>query len=468
MGTKGVDLSRISKLLVDREEADPARVMADRRAFSVIIRAGAELASSRDQQLALLTAVGLANRCFPGAVRVQAPAVSLNAPVLVPNGRAAILADAISEAGGATVFAAALGMNSACILLGDVADAPDALRVTFDGWVAMVGPCASTPRLPERSYCALSPIQAAALAVSEIFMRFANVDITAGRRTVGLSLWRPDLDPMLPEALGVALEYLPASAWVLGLGHLGNAYLWALAALPYGDTSAISFFLNDFDRVEAENAETGVLFQAADAGRLKSRVAADWLEARGFRTRLVERRFDEHFRWQDSEPAFALCGFDNNNSRRNLPGAGFRFVVSTGLGGTATNFDAIGLNTVPNGRAPEDIWPADTAREEMARAEFMASTNKAYEKLGHDICGRARLAGKSVAVPFVGMTAACLAIAEALRLLHGGPKFTNLKVRLGRLAERASISPCSYEIVQLSGIDIAPVGIVSNAVDNLQ
>ena len=75
-----------------------------------------------------------------------------------------------------------------------------------------------------------------------------------------MSLWRPDLDIDDPEALGIPVEYLPRELWVLGLGHLGNAYLWSLATLPYEDPKAVEFALFDFDKVEKDNVETGVIF----------------------------------------------------------------------------------------------------------------------------------------------------------------------------------------------------------------
>src|SRR3712207_8593817 len=38
-----------------------------------------------------------------------------------------------------------------------------------------------------------------------------------------------------------------------------------------------------------------------------------------------------------------------------------------------------------------------------------------------DLCGMTLLAGRAVGAPFVGAAAATLALAEVLRLLHGGP-----------------------------------------------
>ena len=58
----------------------------------------------------------------------------------------------------------------------------------------------------------------AALALSELFLSFAGISVEATRRTVGLSLWRPDLEMSDPEALGIPVEYLPRQLWLLGLG----------------------------------------------------------------------------------------------------------------------------------------------------------------------------------------------------------------------------------------------------------
>lgn len=47
-----------------------------------------------------------------------------------------------------------------------------------------------------------------------------------------------------------------------------------------------------------------------------------------------------------------------------------------------------------------------------------------------DKCGVTLLAGKAVGAPFVGAVAACLAISELLRLLHGGTVFELIDVDL--------------------------------------
>lgn len=66
----------------------------------------------------------------------------------------------------------------------------------------------------------------------------------------------------------------------------------------------------------------------------------------------------------------------------------------------------------------------------------LASKNPAYSQLSSDECGRAELAGKSIAVPFVGAAAATLILAEAIRLLHDGPAYTDIKLVLSDLDRR--------------------------------
>jgi hypothetical protein len=234
--------------------------------------------------------------------------------------------------------------------------------------------------------------------------------------------------------LGVRVKILPSELWVLGLGHLGNAFLWATATLPYAQPSGVKLFLNDFDRVERENVETGLIFDEKSIGRYKTRVCSDWLEQLGFQTKLVERRFDSTFRCRADEPRLALCGFDSNPARRDLATAQFLRVIESGLGGTANNFDAISTHTLPNLRAPCELWPDLAKEEEEKRIQYqerIACENSAYSRLGQDDCGRYELAGKAIAVPFVGATAASLVIAEAIRLLHGGMACTDIKLRLG-------------------------------------
>jgi len=453
-------LSRISKLFVDGGEISAADALARRERHRIIIKCGTDVTRSRTLQLAVLTAANIAGRCFPGAVRFFLDPGLAEAPLLIWPRLETTFGAALAEIAGAESL---VGSNDAeearhILLFGKATAARAALRVTFDGWVAKVGPIDKVERLQEREFCALAGTLAGALAISEVFLSFAGLNIEAARRSIGLSLWRPDLPPDDPSAIGVPVQFLPGELWVLGLGHLGNAYLWALAALPYANPTDAEIYLNDFDIVEPENCDTGIIFGSRDVSALKTRVCAVWLERRGFRTRLIERPFDSNCRCRtvrpQIEPRLALCGFDSNPARRDLETADLR-VMESGLGGTKDNFDTISFHALPNPRPVAELWP-DLRQEEQARQQDhfdrVARENHAYAELSDDACGRAELAGKSVAVPFVGAIAATLVLAEVLRLLHEGPIYADIKIVLSDLERLFAETTRNYGALDLVGL----------------
>src|SRR6266568_6112957 len=288
--TSKMRLSRISKLFVDGGDISAADALARRRQHRIVLKCGADVAQSRTLQLAVLTAANIASRCFPGALQFSLDAGLADAPLLVWPQLKTTFGAALTEIVAVDNLAETGDADEPrhILLFGTATAARDALRVTFDGWVAKTGPAEKVERLQEREFCALAGILAGALAISEVFLSFAGLNIEAARRIVGLSLWRPDLPPSDPHAVGVPVQFLPSELWVLGLGHLGNAYLWALAALPYANPAAAQIYLNDFDVVEPENFDTGMIFGCGNADILKTRICDKWLERRGFRTQLIE------------------------------------------------------------------------------------------------------------------------------------------------------------------------------------
>lgn len=448
MGAFDSEISRISKLVIDRDQADPAKVLAQRRAYALTLACGDDVASSYTLQLAVLTAAATACRCFPGAVRAVVSPTLAAASLLIWPWLGISFGQALTEILGPGNVAASPASTPRALVFGDAVARAGALRVTFDGWIALVGPGHTVVRLPERQYFPTVGVLAGSLAVSELFLSFADINLEATRRPVGLSLWRPDLSISDPEALGIPVQYLPKELWLWGLGHLGNAYLWSLATLPYADPKAVEFALLDFDKVVKDNVETGVLFAEHLVNRFKAHACDHWLGEHGFsQSRLVERRFDTTFKLQDDEPKMALCGFDTNPARRDMKDAGFMRVIEAGLGGTANNFDTISFHTLPNPRPVDELWPDLTEEDKRmleAEQERTASQNAGYRTLANDVCGRRDLAGKSVAVPFVGTTAASLVIAEAVRLLHDGPAYHDIRLSLGSLGRRSTLPNSVY------------------------
>ena len=130
----------------------------------------------------------------------------------------------------------------------------------------------------------LAPMLAAALAVNEAFLFARQETPAAGRRMLGLSLWRPDplSDWLVREENEPALRFLPSRLWLIGLGHLGQAYLWALGLLPYPKPSGLELVLQDVDVITPSTESTSILSNANLVGQKKTRAMAAWAENRGF------------------------------------------------------------------------------------------------------------------------------------------------------------------------------------------
>ncbi len=93
---------------------------------------------------------------------------------------------------------------------------------------------------------------------------------------------------------------------------------------------------------------------------------------------------------------------------------------------------------ISNERSTEDLWPdLDPAELDKLRKrqEALARQNAAYGNLAEDECGRVVLAVKSIAVPFVGVTASTLVVAEFLRVLLGGPAYGPSEAAIGNIQD---------------------------------
>ena len=234
-------------------------------------------------------------------------------------------------------------------------------------------------------------VAAAGIAVAEAF-QWRRHDLRAGRRRQGLSLWRPDLEWLSEDALGPDdVDIGPSRLWIVGLGHLGQAYLWDRGLLPWRDPGEVSLLLQDNDRITKANESTGLLIQPDKyVGRPKARALAEVLEDRGFRTRVSERRLELGHGPVGDEPRLALVGVDNPETRLSLSDAGFEGVIDAGLGGGPVHYLDMQTHTFPAGRRSDEV----RAWGERVRAGGEALMSlPAYVKMAEasgDRCGTVR------------------------------------------------------------------------------
>lgn len=452
-------MHRLAKMAMDAGEvASPEEAVALFSRYRLRIHLGYGWANTLAGQACFLTALNTAVRAFLGGVEVCGDlGFTLDVPLY--QGRGAL--DVAEELGATVVNSTATELPTLVLGVVPNGELPAfCVQLSWDHWRFEVAPAKAGGCLTCEGDNPLAGIGAAALGVNEAFMYVRGDLPEAGYRSVGMSLWNPlaIADWRDDVHKGPFLAYLPKSLWLVGLGHLGQAYVWALGMLPYPVDGRPHLVLQDFDRVARSNLSTCLMLWAADLLKPKVRAVAGRLEAAGFTTALVERRFGPGHRVMVDEPTTALFGVDNVTARRDLDTAEFSLVVEAGLGSGYRDFRNIRLHTFPGVRLPSQVWKAEST------AEAAIELNATYKRLADerkDMCGMTLLASRAVATPFVGALAATLALAEVIRPLHGGLVYATLDLQLRNLRYRAGAVPASYQ-----GLQTAFVQAEQNQVDH--
>jgi len=423
------DIDRTAKILIDANRAtdptDASRVLEN---LVLQVAVGPDITIDPAAQAAVATVVNAGRRAFHGGVHAT---LAID-PVLTTGWTAGRTASAVVTGYGGTLVDTLSDMHPTLVIgtpTIEVVGAP-VLHLTWNGWSAGL----VQDRDERTRVCGIAPsgVLAASLGISECFQQALGA-VVPGRRDVGLSLWRPDLDWHCADAAGPPLEYLPAAVWLLGLGHLGQAYAWTLGMLPYAVPGECHVALMDFDIVVAGNTATQLLVTGGDVKRRKTRVAADALESLGMRTRVVERAFDEHMHPvphadpRHDEPLVALAGFDDPAPRRLLGRAGFERVVDAGIGAGPVEYLDMVLHTFPGSEDPSAAFPdvpprrralGDAYEAEIARQTAAGAGEEAAS------CGILDIAGVTVGAAFVGAVASTLVVGDLLRVLHEGTEYS--------------------------------------------
>lgn len=414
------NFDRLAKAMMEKHRVSYDRAREMLGALRLRLICGEDIFESAALQAAVLTAINAGKRAFRGGVTVSLPA---DVPLRVPWPGAATLNEVARALGGTQGWDTAKGITRSLVF----GNAPDqGNRVVCDGWRGGLFPSGAKTTSLQGPDFALAGIFAGAFAVAQAFLNAAEISHREIIEPMGMSLWRPDLCWLDPKAGGPPLHSLPSKLWLLGLGHLGQAYAWTLGLLPFSPKTPATISLQDYDVVEDGNWSAGLFCEPNHVGELKTRLAADWMERRGFHTRLIERPFDSHFQRAGNDPRVALCGFDNPESRQILEDVGFELVVDAGLGASLDHFDRIVLRTFPDAsQKARDIW----AKPIVEKASFDPAA------FGHpkEECGIVfqEIAGKAISSSFTGACASALVVGEVLRALHGGKRceFIGMQLR---------------------------------------
>ncbi len=453
------ETSRIRAALVNTGQhsfVEAEQKLADSK---LIIAIGNEGACTPAGQAAFLTATVTAARCF-GRVGIEG---SLDGPLLCPLPIGAkLLGDAAVFLGASTE---PLREPASRILIGAELEPGDgwSVQAHWDGWTAGVAP-GRNPQATGHGDCALAGVAAGALAVSQAFLAEQG-DIRAGRFTQRLSLWSPERGP----EVGVHREpplneiRLPRDLWFIGLGNLGQAYLWSLTMLPYSSPEDVMLFLQDDQPVGKENWGTSILVRRGKYGSLKTRIAEDWALARRFQVRRIDRRLDEHLVRSSTEPGIALAGLDRMPARRLLGRRGFEYIIDAGLGATVEAYRSFRLNVFDSTGNPADHFEGveDQTKEEAEKLLQLPAYKEIARGRGDSGCGAAMLADMAVAVPFVSTFVGALSITQAIRIASGEAHhlaitgdtgdLTSVRAVLGQRPERLTVGSVPAAVSQAAG-----------------
>jgi hypothetical protein len=367
-------------------------------------------------QASLLTAFNASNRAFLGGVSVEMPD---DVALLLPLPGIRSLNEALRTTGYEPRETAA---PSQTIYIGHtpVESTPNSCRVDCDGWRGVVSDF-DNPAIFEYGTSddfALGGSFAGGLAAHRCFLKATEIPARSLEKPLGLSLWSPGSDWQKPVSASPLLHNLPNRFWLLGLGHLGQAFIWNLAMLPFPKRPEVEFLLQDFDVIEEANVGSGLLCKPKLAGIKKSRLCASWLEHLGFSTTITERQFTQYDRRGESEPGIALCGFDKALPRSFLGKAEFGRVVECGLGDCLADFDTIHIHTFPNSHdLPDKLWGNIKNAERKINDEDVALFTEGHHECGHLAID---MAGKAVSTSFVGAMAGAMVVGDLLRAFNGG------------------------------------------------
>lgn len=416
--------NRLSLGIIEKQNCSPEDAMQKLESLSIYLVCGDKIKSSLPLQAALITAVNTGKRAFLGGVYIQIPP---NTPCLLPWPGAKIFNEILLDAG--AMITEKAPHDCFKILFGLSVNDDNSLQVICNDWQA--GVLAENIEIPfnEIGNIPTAGVFSGGLAICLSFLKLSGINISSCDKSVGISLWRPDLHWLHDNAGGPRVTLLPNKFWLLGLGHLGQAYIWNIGLLPFKAPNEIIFLLQDYDRIVEANVSAGLLCEKNDTGIYKTRKCISWLEARGFNTVSTERKFDEYTKRINEEPFIALCGFDSASSRLNLENAGFDLIVESALGSNLATFDNIILHSFPGAsKSPKDIWgDIDETNQEINHP-----VHEILKKGDNDICGIIPLtiASKAISASFVGACSGALVIAEVLRGLNGGMRYEKIVAHL--------------------------------------
>lgn len=393
------ELNRTVKLALDEGRAGSlAEAQVLFKGFRLQIAVGAGFTGSQGAEAAVLTLLMAAAKTFLGGVELVG-AVDERCTLAWFEGRmvseVAIEAGATVGEGGGTQ-----GSRLANIVVGSGHPVGEgfsvALTLGADGFVICPDSAArSDPHAPVEV-----GVAAAGAALNEAFAHLYRGWPLAGQRRLSFRM---------PAT--AAVERLGGITWIVGLGHLGQAFAWTLALSSGRARHAVR--LTDFDSVTSSSLSTCLLVNGSDIGRLKVHAVGERLASLGLAVSMDAHRLNLDGNGPLQAADRVIVAVDNIALRRSLDRLAGMPVFEGGIGSGVNGFTRVQFHAFPGSRPARDVWAGADPHASQA-IDISAPAYQALLKQTGDECGTTLLAGRSIATPFVGAFAGAVLFGLAL------------------------------------------------------
>lgn len=399
---------------------------------------GESISESFAQQLAFLTALNISQRVFLGGVFCVLPRIVPNLLKLKSEN----FIDLVTEYGGSVTDTYPV-TSEFKILFGIECYDENCIEAIASGWRAGVNFFEQKRIVLENTgnLISLGPIAASSLSCYFAFCKIFRIyDSDFGINT-GISLWNLNSgsDWYLDQNDGPQKIHMPRNVWNLGLGHLGQAYLWTLGLMSIDQPSKVLFLLQDDDIVGEENIGSQVLCSNSDIGFPKTRACLHFLESLDFKTQIIEKRFlpgNSEENWIKSFP-FLLNGVDNTETRKSINKNNLKLFLDGATNGSSTLFDSFTLKNVTRiEKEPSVVWPNEESNRPLHKNLY-----DRYDKVNK--CGIITNIG--VSVPFVGLFGSVFIISELLRALNQGNIYSTVSFLMRDLSSIIAVKAGVYD-----------------------
>ena len=428
--------NRTAITIAEKHDIDIKDALNKMEKSSISLIANQNIKDSEEMQVAFLTALNISKRVFLGGIYCELPKDCPNRLKLKANS----FKELVKSYGG--LFEENSSQKSVKLLFGIAPYSSNEIEVVHSGWRGGINFCNQERIILNNSSSKvmLGAIASASIACYIAFNKIFSVVENLLDVNTGISLWDLNAKDKWHELDGPETINLPRNIWTLGLGHLGQAYLWTLGFLPYSQPQKTIVLLEDHDIVAIENIGSQILSSICDIDSPKTRPCSSFLESLGFKTQIIEKKFeesDQNQEWRKNYP-FLINGVDNVATRKSIQAEQLELFLDGATNGGLQLFDSFTLKNVRYLKKNSNIiWNNDIQDNVIIHKNLYDRYQKSHN------CGE--LTNIGVSTPFVGVFGAVINISELLRALNKGIRYTIVTLQLRDLKNIEAIEDGYYD-----------------------